>query len=322
MATKIEYRNACFTLNNWEDSEREALINWNWKGKPYYKYIVFGEEVGENGTPHLQGYVEFPNSRTLDVLKKFNPRIHWEKRLGTASRASDYCKKGEQTHQEWVDFGVKGPTYGQNAKVFEAGTISKAGHRTDLEDLAHGLQEGTTTVDEIALDNPYAFHEFGRTLSKVEDLMMRKKFRTWMTICIWYHGPTGTGKSERAFEGFNPETHYVFPNDNGWWDGYAGQEVVIINDFRGDLIKYNELLQLVDKYPMTVKRRCREPMPFLAKKVIITSSLPPEEVFKWRHENDSIAQLLRRCTVVCTGQTAEVAKGNTGALAVDIFSAE
>ena len=77
----------------------------------------------------------------------------------------------------------------------------------------------------------------------------------------------------------------------------GGQDTVILNDFRGNL-KYEELLQLVDKWPKSVKRRNRQPMPFVSKHIIITSSLPPEQVYVQRNEKDSLDQLLRRITVI------------------------
>lgn len=97
-----------------------------------------------------------------------------------------------------------------------------------------------------------------------------------MTEGFWYYGETGVGKSHRAFAEAGDDV-YVWVDDNGWWDGYTGQEVVIINDFRGG-IKYNELLQLIDKWPYSVRRRGRPPMPFTSKKIIITSSMSPDQV--------------------------------------------
>ena len=155
------------------------------------------------------------------------------------------------------------------------------------------------------MESPVLFHQYGRTLTRIEDIAMRRKFRTWMTECTWYYGPTGTGKSERAHAGFNPDTHYVWKDDHGWQDGYTGQETIIMNDFRGE-IKYNTFLQLVDKYPITVSRRGREPFPFLARHVIVTSSLSPEQVFHRRAAEDLLDQLLRRVKVINTDPTGSV----------------
>lgn len=155
-------------------------------------------------------------------------------------------------------------------------------------------------VDDLVLENPMIYHKYGRTLNKIEDLRMRREYRIEMTKGIWYWGGTGVGKSHKAFEGYDPKTHYVLPNDNGWWDGYTGQDVVIINDFRGEM-KYNFLLQLVDKWPMTVKRRNREPIPFVSRLVIITSSLAPSDIYNRRLIEDDIGQLLRRFDVQQVG---------------------
>jgi len=47
--------NWCFTLNNYTDEEMEQIKNLAPSG--IIQYIAFGEEIGEEGTPHLQGYL-------------------------------------------------------------------------------------------------------------------------------------------------------------------------------------------------------------------------------------------------------------------------
>jgi len=180
--------------------------------------------------------------------------------------------------------------------VEEFGERPSQGKRTDLADIAKDISNGKSVID-ITLENPELYHQYGRTLNFLEDIALRKKFRTEMTRCTWYYGKTGAGKSHKAFEGYTPETHYVLPKDNGWWDGYIGQETVIINDFRGH-IPYDELLTLIDKWPHNVKRRGREPVPFLSKHIIITSPLSPDECYPNRNTKDSIEQLARRCKII------------------------
>lgn len=243
------------------------------------RYLVYGtEECPETGKIHYQTYVYFHNAKTFSsVLKYFKSgenRIEQSK--GNAIENIAYCTKDN--------------------KFKEFGERPKQGKRTDLEDIAKDISNGTK-VDEIALNKPTLYHQYGRTLNKLEDLAMRNKYRTQMTKGIWIHGGTGTGKSHIAFQNYNPLTHYNLINDNGWWDGYTQQKIVIINDFRG-WIPYDTLLQLTDKWPMSVKRRNREPIPFTSEKIIITSSLKPQEVYNKREENDHIEQLLRRYVII------------------------
>lgn len=267
----------CFTNFDLDFDYEKYFIDLAAKG--IVKYIACGRETCPNtGKEHDQGWVYFRAQRSS--VKQVSHELggcHVEKCRGSIDDNDAYCSKDGQL-REW-------------------GTKPKQGERSDLADAAYEIHEGNRTVDEIAVDNPMAYHQYGRTLEKLEDIALRKRFRTWMTRGVWYWGKTGVGKSHKAFEGFDPETHYVFPNDGGWWDGYVGQETVIINEFRGG-IAFSELLDLVDKWPKTVRRRGREPVPFLAKTVIITSSQPPEMVYHTVcNDVESIQQLYRRFQV-------------------------
>lgn len=80
----------CFTLNNYSKEEEDSLrlICSNSS-----KYFIWGYEIGEEGTPHLQGYIEFKKKcRPISVIK--NKRVHWEKCKGTKDDNFNYCSKG------------------------------------------------------------------------------------------------------------------------------------------------------------------------------------------------------------------------------------
>lgn len=81
----------CFTLNNYTDNNISTVINY-FNSLPKTIYII-GKEVGEQGTPHLQGYVELGKRKRFTELSKLNPKIHWEKAKGTKSQNIDYCSK-------------------------------------------------------------------------------------------------------------------------------------------------------------------------------------------------------------------------------------
>jgi len=259
------------TWNNYDEDSINRIKGLN------PRYMIVGKEIAPTtGTPHLQGYIYFENAKSINVVRKKLSGANVDVAKGSAEQNKVYCSK--------------------EGDYVEEGEIPKQGKRVDLDRIKDEVMNGKK-VDDIAVENPDTFHKYGRTLSKLEDIAFRKKYREWMTMGYWYWGPTGVGKSHKAYEGFTPDTHYVWKlNDNNWQDGYTGQKIVIINDFRGE-IKYNELLNLLDKWPHWIPRRGREPAPFLAEKVIITSSLRPSDIYNRRHEEDSLEQLQRRLII-------------------------
>jgi len=177
--------------------------------------------------------------------------------------------------------------------------MSKQGERTDLTEAKNDIMSGRTTVRELRQDNPFFFHQYGRTLNTLEDDLNETRHRSERTLGFWLHGATQTGKTHIWKQHFykNPHLFYIWKKtDKGWQDGYAHQPYVIIDEFRGGSnIAYDELLAMIDDAPTyDVSRRGRPPLMFTSKVVIITSSLSPEEAYPRRHEKDSIAQLSRR----------------------------
>lgn len=78
----------CYTVNNYTDDDIlrfEAIEN--------VARHVCAKEVGESGTPHLQGYIRFKNAQRFSWWKNQFPKAHVEARRGTEQEAVDYCLK-------------------------------------------------------------------------------------------------------------------------------------------------------------------------------------------------------------------------------------
>jgi len=259
-------------------------------------FFAWGEEeCPKSGKKHHQAFFCMEKkiacgARTLNKLGDWFGEKHCfiQAMNGSIKQSEAYCSK-EGSYQT-------------------IGSLPSQGERTDLNTLKTEIYSGKRKFGDILDSDPVMIHKYGRTLTLLEDRYLRKQFRTEMTKGIWYVGGTGVGKSHKAFEGFHPDTHYQKVQDGLWWEDYAGQETVIINDFRGD-IPYDMMLQLVDKWPFKVPRRGRSPMPFTSKTVIVTSVLSPEEVYHNRHDKDSLDQLLRRFEIIHLGEIAYEADG-------------
>ena len=245
------------------------------------------EHAPTTGQEHLDFYYEItPEQRKVTCERnKFKKvfssgNFSIDSARGTAGENQDYSSK-EEGH--YVQHGT--PSLGQ-------------GKDASWDTLKEQLSKGEITTEDVCVSDPVRYHQYGRTMHKLEDIYLRKRYRTWMTTCEWLYGPTGVGKSHMAFSNYHPDTHYIWKSsDKGWQDGYTGQPFVIINEFRG-CIPYPDLLELIDKWPVTLPRRGREPVPFLAKHIVITSSLHPSKIYSRQLEkDDSINQLLRRVNV-------------------------
>ena len=88
-------------------------------------------------------------------------------------------------------------------------------------------------------------------------------------IILW--GPPGTGKSHRARTKW-PDAYWLSRGNgqNIWWDSYAGQKVVIIDEFTGWMTK-DQFCRLVDGTPFMVDTKGGR-VPFAAELVVCTST--------------------------------------------------
>jgi len=151
--------------------------------------------------------------------------------------------------------------------------------------------------------------ELARTnqLSKIPADVRVQSYRTLRTIasdfskpvgmertCHVFWGKSGTGKSRRAWEEAGMDAYSKDPRSK-FWDGYNGEENVVIDEFRGG-IDVAHLLRWTDRYPVRVEIKGSS-KPLWATTLWITSNLSPREWYK-ELDDDTQAALMRRLTVV------------------------
>ncbi len=73
-----------------------------------YVYLVYGREVGDEGTPHLQGYVQFLRKLRLSGVRRLHAKAHWEVAKGSAKQNLEYCSKQGDVQE----FGVPVVVFG------------------------------------------------------------------------------------------------------------------------------------------------------------------------------------------------------------------
>jgi len=243
----MESRNWIFTDNNPERDEPD----W----PDFTKYAIWQKERGENGTEHLQGYVEFKSSKKLARVKQILPRAHWEVRRGTQQQAMDYASKEETRIGGPWTFGVL--------------TVNAQGTRNDLLALKEALDAGTS-MKQIAQDHfttmkgAYKWAYQYRTLTAPV-----RQHITRVYLCI---GPTGCGKTTFC-KRVAPDAYWKLraSGSSEWWDGYDGQSDVVLDEFYGWL-RVDTLLRLIDSSPLSLEIKGGS-VQWVAKRLFITSNL-------------------------------------------------
>lgn len=264
----------CFTLNNYTKDELNHLESLWSKNTDTITYIIVAEEIGENKTPHIQGFISFTTRKTfLSVRRIISNRAHIEITRGSPAQAAEYCRKDQ--------------------KFIEYGTLPKGrGTRCDIDNLVNSIQGGTDR-DTIRTQYPKLFLRYSRAITNWISEM--QPHRNWITEVIVHWGRTGTGKTRSVFEFISRESIYIHPGEN-WFDGYNGQPVVLFDDFNGSEFKLSYLLKLLDRYPMRVPVK-GDYVNWIPKHIFITSNKSPDEWYPCAYEEHKNA-LMRRITLI------------------------
>lgn len=265
--TRERSRGWVFTINNptgWDDVDIE-------QAKDESQYLIYGKEVGEEGTPHYQGFVYFRTLKSFLQVKTLLKRAHLEKQRGSLESAIDYCKKDG----DWYESGDRpyGPT-GQKSIWKDLLTLARAGKIQEIEDKypSHYLRYHSKLCGLYKPERPL-----------ILDVLENE----------WWVGPTGSGKSRELWNKY--PTHYQ-KSLNKWWDGYEYQETVAIEEWSPKNEVTASFLKIwADRYPFSAEIKGGTLQKIRPKRIIVLSNYTIEDCFPLSADRDP---MLRRFKIV------------------------
>lgn len=247
----------CITVNNYGDADICQFTNIE-ESATYY---VFGKEVGDSGTRHLQCYVVFKTPKSLAMLKKIWPTGHFEHKYlkSTNIQAATYCKKDGN----FVEFGI----------------IPEEGRALGGEKTKENWALVKTLAQEGKLDQipPKVFVGCFNNLIKIRDAFQPPVANNKKPCGLWIHGKAGAGKSFKARSDY-PQAYIKMMNK--WWDNYDNEEVVILEDFD---LSYSTSMHYflkiwADAYAFRGEMKGTSRM-MRPKKFVITSQYTPSQIW-------------------------------------------
>jgi hypothetical protein len=287
-------RGWCWTLNNYKEEDQNKIQGLV-LSDPKCRYICFGQEIGESGTQHLQGYLYTHEKISFAQAKALiSPRCHIEKQQGECGEAIAYCKKGLQSKAEWILDKTKGLNYGRDALFHEDGEppMDKKAQGDLEKDRWATLRKQAVASDFDAMDDQMYICHYSNIRAIAKDNLTRPPDAEDVTG-VWIQGPSGCGKSSYARKTYTP---YYTKNINKWFDGYNAEEYVIMDDLEPKSAEYitTHLKIWCDKYAFMgeIKGGAIYARP---NKFIITSQFTINECFPDQRHQDAMR---RRCTVI------------------------
>lgn len=284
MALKLEYKMAangarrwCFTWNNPGD------VGEKWTELPEaVRFMIWQYEMGEFGTPHLQGYMECTRTVRMTQVKAIlgSNEVHVEKSRGSGDENIAYCSK--------EDTRIAGP--------WRLGVPVREGGKTSLQERLEEAVEVVRQKRGIGEVDQDLLVRFPGGFAKIAGMVQAPMRMNLVVICIV--GPTGTGKTWCVHDLFPPEQLFTVNYGNGgiWWDGYTGQPVVLFDEFRAQ-VQLQRMLKLLDVYPAQLEIKGGF-TPALYRVVFITSNTDPELWYGNQVGRDEYPALLRRLGVI------------------------
>lgn len=239
-----------------------------------FKYLVYGRELCPTTLrEHLQGYIFFQNARALKTIKKKLPGAHIEIAKGPPSANYAYCTKDG----DYEEYGTR------PLDQKEKGLAEKDRWR----EARLAAQEGR--LDDVPDD---IFIRQYRAIKAIQKDYMVAPPDAEEVTGVWIWGPAGVGKSRYAREKY-PNSYFKMANK--WWDGYQGEETVIIDDIDVNHACLGYHFKIWgDRYAFRAETKGGALM-LRPKKIVITSQFPPEAIWQ---DAETLSAVRRRYNVI------------------------
>ena len=284
-------RKYLLTINNPDEKEINDKSIVNAVEKIKTKYLAFCYETGSQGTYHVHIYFYFENAVNFNTMKKLFPTARIDTVQGSSQQVKSYLLKSAKEHKKQEDGSYEykdstgklhsGTNHSETFKEFGECPTEVRGKRNDLEYIYNLIKEGYTNAEILELCPKTAIKHINH-IERTRQAIREDEFKDeWRDIfCIYVFGETNTNKTRTYMEKYGYSNVYRITNyiGNGIWDGYRGQDTVIFEEYRSQIL-ISEMLTWIEGYPNSSLRARYSDKVACFTNVIFISNISLEEQY-------------------------------------------
>lgn len=289
-----------------------------------YALIVHDMDVNEQGEPaedHVHVMLSFENARSINsIAKELGDKPQYlQMWTGKAENGYSYLIHATKDSIDKYQYSplkvIANFNYQEEIRRITE-EVERSRQTANSKILLDSLYKGEISKEE--LEKRLSGSQYGRMKRQIEDVWCKhlqfqaakwreeiKKSGKRIEV-IWISGEAGTGKTSfaREYAEKSNRPYFITGSSRDLFQNYSGEHTMIIDEFRADMMKYPDLLRILDPFGCQVMAPSRySDKPLACDLILITSPYDPVEFYEQlfgRIPGDSIdglEQLLRRITL-------------------------
>lgn len=289
-----------------------------------YALIVHDKDVNEQGEPvkdHVHVMLSFENARSINSIAKAlrDEPQYMQMWKGKAENGYSYLihitRDSIDKHQYPPEEVTANFNYPEDIRRITEETERKT-QAANTKLLLNALYDGEIAKEK--LEKKLSGSQYGKMKRQIEDVWSKHlQFRAaeWreemrksgkQIKVIWISGKAGAGKTSlaREYAEKTDRPYFITGSSRDIFQNYSGEHTIIIDEFRAGMMKYADLLRILDPFGCQVMAPSRySDKPLVCDLILITSPYDPEEIYCQLFSDspedsvDSLEQLLRRVTL-------------------------